>query len=198
MLRKARDFALMLDFHDFCQGSGWLHRFKVRYGIVFKSIVAVEMVKVAWSEVAATCLRNCFRKADTKPEAKPDASDGQSRGDSWHRVIDSDMGGHDLRSDDLVCADEDADTAEPCTNEGIVNEVRGKSDALESDEDDDETSERAAINAPSAMGYIEDLKQLVYAKGLSKEHAAALNKVETAFIKSALPNQTAITDVAKK
>ncbi|KAH9381745.1 hypothetical protein HPB48_010564 [Haemaphysalis longicornis] len=55
---------------------------------------AVEMVKAAWSEVTATCVRNCFRKAsfvDTQPEAEPDASDGQSGGDLWQRVIDSDM-----------------------------------------------------------------------------------------------------------
>ncbi|KAH9365768.1 hypothetical protein HPB48_016846 [Haemaphysalis longicornis] len=55
---------------------------------------SVEMVKSAWSEVTATCVRNCFRKAgfvDTQPEAEPDASDGQSGGDLWQRVIDSDM-----------------------------------------------------------------------------------------------------------
>ncbi|KAH9381012.1 hypothetical protein HPB48_008226 [Haemaphysalis longicornis] len=51
-------------------------------------------------------------------------------------------------------ADEDADTAEPCTDEGSVNEVRGKSDAEESDTDDDDTSEPAPISAPIAMGYI--------------------------------------------
>ncbi|KAH9378808.1 hypothetical protein HPB48_001702 [Haemaphysalis longicornis] len=51
------------------------------------------MVK-AWSEVTATCTPNCFRKAgfvDIQPEAEPDASDGQSSGDLWQRVIDSDM-----------------------------------------------------------------------------------------------------------
>lgn len=71
------------------------------------------------------------------------------------------MGSQYIGSDDFVCADEDADTAEPCTDEGIVNEVRGKSDGEESDGGDDETSEPAPISAPVAMGYIEDLKQLV-------------------------------------
>ncbi|KAH9371646.1 hypothetical protein HPB48_000500 [Haemaphysalis longicornis] len=149
------------------------------------------MVKAAWAEVAASCVRNCFRKAgfvDTQPESEHDASD----------VIDSDMGDHDLGWDDLVCADEDADTAEPCTDEGIVNEVRGKSDAEESDADDDETSEPAPISAPIAMGYIEDLKQLLYAKGLGEEHAAGLNKLEAAFIMSALQKQRAIIDFFAK
>ncbi|XP_049275472.1 tigger transposable element-derived protein 4-like [Rhipicephalus sanguineus] len=39
MLAKAKDFAFLLDFPDFCPGNGWLHRFKVHHGIVFKSIV---------------------------------------------------------------------------------------------------------------------------------------------------------------
>lgn len=116
----------------------------------------------------------------------------------WQRVIGSDMGGHDLGWDDFVCAHEDADSAELCTDEGIVNEVRGKSDAEESDADNDETSEPAPISAPVAMGYIEDLKQVVYAKGFGKEHAAALNKLETALIKSALQKETAITDFFAK
>ncbi|KAH9361466.1 hypothetical protein HPB48_004591 [Haemaphysalis longicornis] len=37
---------------------------------------AVEIMKAAWSEVIATCVRNCFRKAgfvDTQPEAEPNA-----------------------------------------------------------------------------------------------------------------------------
>ncbi|KAH9373602.1 hypothetical protein HPB48_014801 [Haemaphysalis longicornis] len=92
------------------------------------------------------------------------------------------MRGHDLGWDDFVCANEDTDTSEPCTDEGIVNEVRGKSDAKESDADDDEASEPAPISSPNAMGYIEDLEQLVYTNGLGEEHAAALNKLETAVI----------------
>ncbi|KAH8040048.1 hypothetical protein HPB51_009304 [Rhipicephalus microplus] len=39
MLAKAKDFAFLLDFPDFCPGNDWLHHFKVRHGIVFKSIV---------------------------------------------------------------------------------------------------------------------------------------------------------------
>ncbi|KAH9360057.1 hypothetical protein HPB48_020283 [Haemaphysalis longicornis] len=106
--------------------------------------------------------------------------------------------GRDLCLDDLICADEDADTAEPCTVEGIVNEVRGKGDAKESEADNVETSEPAPISAPVAMGYMEDLKQLVYAKGLGGGHVAALKELGTALIKSALQTQTAITDFFAK
>ncbi|KAH9367982.1 hypothetical protein HPB48_022391 [Haemaphysalis longicornis] len=70
-------------------------------------------------------------------------------------------GGHDFGWDDFVCADEDADTWEPCMDEGIVKEVLGKSDVEESDADDDETSEPASTSAPIAITYIEDLKQVV-------------------------------------
>ncbi|KAH9379433.1 hypothetical protein HPB48_007891 [Haemaphysalis longicornis] len=126
------------------------------------------MVKAAWSEVTATCVRNCFRKAgfvDTQAQVEFDASDGQSGGDLWQRVIDSDMGGggHDLRWDDLVCADDDADTLKSCSDEGIGKEMRGKSDSEELGADDDETSEPAPISQPVATRNIEDLlKQLVY------------------------------------
>ncbi|KAH9372939.1 hypothetical protein HPB48_019264 [Haemaphysalis longicornis] len=277
-LRKARDFAFMLDFPDVCPGNGWLHRFERRHGIVFKSIVGeaasarkskkqrcfMSYVPVryrynakAWitpnlfaewlsdfnregqgqgrrvlfvidncsaphmqafltarcsagrrsthsrlrsrrradferprhhynndrerqarhfSEpasrappttrrkrfpiVTSTCVRNSLLKAgfvDTQPGDEPDASVGQSGSDLWQRVIDSEIGGHDLGWYDFVCADENADTAEPCKDQGIVNEVLGKSDAEESDADDDETSDPAPISAPVAMGYMEDL-----------------------------------------
>ncbi|KAH6948713.1 hypothetical protein HPB50_025927 [Hyalomma asiaticum] len=188
MLAKVKDFAFLLDFPDFCPGNGWLHRFKVRHGIVFGSFFvthpsvlcppaapstlhrqrrvvermliavdrpaanlplrvslysALEMVKASWAEVMATCVQNCFRKAgfaDVGPDADPEASEeDHSGGDLWQRVVDSDMGGRDICWDDFVTADDDADTVEPCTDEGIVNEVRGKSDLEESDDDDDET-----------------------------------------------------------
>ncbi|KAH6923741.1 hypothetical protein HPB50_005812 [Hyalomma asiaticum] len=140
MLAKARDFAFLLYFPDFCSGNGWLHRFKVRHGNVFKSIVAVdrpaanlplrvslysalEMVKASWAEVTATCVQNCFRKAgfaDVEPDADPEASEeDHSGGDLWQRVVDSDMGGRDICWDDFVTANADADTAEPCTDEAL-------------------------------------------------------------------------------
>ncbi|KAH6936129.1 hypothetical protein HPB50_013554 [Hyalomma asiaticum] len=163
---------------------------------------ALEMVKASWAEVTATCVQNCFRKAgfaDVGPDADPEVSEeDHSGGNLWQRVVDSDMGGWDVRWDDFVTADDDADTAEPCTDEGIVNEVRGKSDSEESDDDDDETLEPAPTSVPVAIGYIDSLRQLVYAKGLGEEHAVALNKLETTLIASALSKQTCITDFFAK
>ncbi|KAH6939522.1 hypothetical protein HPB50_019013 [Hyalomma asiaticum] len=160
------------------------------------------MVKASWAEVTATCVQNCFRKAgfaDVGPDADPEASEeDHSGGDLWQRVVDSDMGERDICSDDFITANDDADTAEPCTDEGIVNEVHGKSDSEESDDDDDETLEPVPKSMPVAIGYIDSLRQLVYAKGLGEEHAAALNKLETTLIASALSKQTCITDFCKK
>ncbi|KAH7935201.1 hypothetical protein HPB52_004789 [Rhipicephalus sanguineus] len=159
---------------------------------------ALEMVKASWAEVTATCVQNCFRKAgfaDVGADADPEASEeDHSGGDLWQRVVDSDMGGRDICWDDFVMADDDTDTAEPCMDEGIVNEVRGKSGSEESDDDDDETLEPAPTSVPVATGYIDSLRQLVYAKGLGEEHAAALNKLETTLIASALSKQTSSLD----
>ncbi|KAH7936004.1 hypothetical protein HPB52_016375 [Rhipicephalus sanguineus] len=135
---------------------------------------------------------------DIKRLRRATYADDHSGGDLWQRVVDSDMGGRDICWDDFVMANDDANTAEPCTDEGIVNEVRGKSDSEESDDDDDETLEPAPTSVPVAIGYIDSLRQLLYAKGLGEEHAAALNKLETTLIASALSKQTCITDFFAK
>lgn len=70
--------------------------------------------------------------------------------------------------------------------------MQGKSNAEKSD--DDETSEPAPLSAPVTMGYTEELRQLVYVKGLGEEHAAALTKLETALIRSAVKKQKSITE----
>ncbi|KAH6927452.1 hypothetical protein HPB50_003630 [Hyalomma asiaticum] len=179
MLAKAKDFAFLLDFPDLPRK--WLatsvqavDRQAANLPLRVSLYSALDLVKALWAEVTATCVQNCFRKdgfADVGPDADPEASE-------------EDHSGGDL--DDFVTANDDADAAEPCMDEGIVNEVRGKSDSEESDDDDDETLEPAPTSVPVAIGYIDSLRQFVYAKGLGEEHAAALNKLETTLIASAL------------
>ncbi|KAH6931008.1 hypothetical protein HPB50_021319 [Hyalomma asiaticum] len=174
MLAKAKDFAFLLDFPDFCPGNGWLHRLQAvdrpeaNLPLRVSLYSALEMVKASWAEVTATCVQNCFRKpgfVDIGPDADPEASEeDHSGGDLWQRVVD--IGGRDICWDDFVTADDDADTAEPCTDEGIVNEVRCKSDSEESDDDDDETLEPAPTSMPVAIGYIDSLRQLVSARSM--------------------------------
>ncbi|KAH7969443.1 hypothetical protein HPB52_022367 [Rhipicephalus sanguineus] len=124
------------------------------------------MVKASWAEVTAACVQNCFRKAgfvDVRPDAEPEASEkDHSGGDLWQHVLDSDTGEREICWDYFITADDDADTVELCTDEGIVNEVCGKSDLEESDDDyDDETLEPAPTRVPVAIGYINSLRQLV-------------------------------------
>ncbi|XP_049267374.1 tigger transposable element-derived protein 6-like [Rhipicephalus sanguineus] len=115
---------------------------------------ALEMLKDSWTEVTATCVQNCFRKAgftDVGPDAEPEApEEHRSGGDLWQCVVDSDMGEQNICWKDFITADDDADTAEPCMDEGIVNEVRGRSGSEESDDDDDETLELAPTSVPVA------------------------------------------------
>ncbi|KAH7969150.1 hypothetical protein HPB52_015143 [Rhipicephalus sanguineus] len=68
------------------------------------------------------------------------------------------MGERDICWEDFITADDDANTAEPCMDEGIVNEARNKSDSEESD--DDETLEPAPTSVPVAIGFIDSLRQL--------------------------------------
>ncbi|KAH7979060.1 hypothetical protein HPB49_007957 [Dermacentor silvarum] len=82
---------------------------------------AVEMVKAAWAEVTAACVWNCFRKAgfvDVVSDGEPGTfEEDQSGGDLWQRIVDFDMGGHDIGWGGFISADEDTDIAEPCTDE---------------------------------------------------------------------------------
>nr|XP_037280134.1 LOW QUALITY PROTEIN: tigger transposable element-derived protein 6-like [Rhipicephalus microplus] len=160
---------------------------------------ALEMLKASWIEVTATCVQNCFCKAgfiDAGPNAEPENPKEDRSTNWWQRVVDSDLRELDISWDDFITADDDADTAEPSTDEGIVNEVRGKSDTEESY--DDKTLEPATTSVLVAIDYIDSLRQLVYAKNLSEEHAAALTKLETVLITSALSKQTCITDFFAK
>ncbi|KAH9360110.1 hypothetical protein HPB48_003832 [Haemaphysalis longicornis] len=122
------------------------------------------MVKAACWEVTATFVRNCFHKAgfvDTQPEAEPDASDGhESSTPTWGAMTSA-------RTISFVPM-KMLTTAEPCRDEGTVDEVRGKSDAEESDADADETSEPAPISAPVSIGYIMTLNNLFTTRASAK------------------------------
>lgn len=167
-------------------------------------LAAVEMLKAAWMELTAECIANCFRKAGFMGPGTEDAIDhpqeGRSHEDLWQRVVDTQLAGPDVAWDDFVSADDDADIAEPCTDEAIVREVRALPDCPETDEDDDEDAALppVAVNASTAIGYIASLKELVCSRGLGDEHITALEKLETAVMRSALKKQTCIMGFFQK
>ncbi|XP_065280886.1 tigger transposable element-derived protein 6-like [Dermacentor albipictus] len=165
-------------------------------------LAAVDMLKAAWMELTAECIENCFRKAGFMGPGFEDAIDhppeGRSREYLWQRVVDTQLAGPDVAWDDFVSADDDADIAEPCTDEAIVREVRTLPDCPETDEDEDAALPPVAVNASTAIGYIASLKELVCSRGLGDEHITALEKLETAVMQSALKKQTCITDFFQK
>ncbi|XP_065286853.1 tigger transposable element-derived protein 6-like [Dermacentor albipictus] len=167
-------------------------------------LAAVDMLKAAWMELTAECIENCFRKAGFMGTGTEDAIDhppeGRSHEDLWQRVVDTQLAAPDVAWDDLVSADDDADIAEPCTDEAIVREVRALPDCPETDEDYDEDAALppVAVNASTAIGYIASLKELLCSRGLGDEHITALEKLETAVMRSALKKQTCITDFFQK
>ncbi|EEC00659.1 centromere protein B, putative [Ixodes scapularis] len=123
-------------------------------------LAAVEMLKAAWMELTAECIADCFRKAGFMGPGTEDAIDhpqeGRSHEDLWQRVVDTQLAGPDVAWDDFVSADDDADIAEPCTDEAIVREVRALPDCPETDEDDDED---AAL--PPVAALCESIRELL-------------------------------------
>ncbi|KAH8025420.1 hypothetical protein HPB51_007732 [Rhipicephalus microplus] len=84
--------------------------------------------------------------------------------------------GWDICCDDLITADDDADTVEPCTDGGIVNEVRGESDLEQSDCENDEALEPAP-HAAYATGLGEGAAcRLVTLKGFRKRKSQLIEQ----------------------
>lgn len=85
------------------------------------------MARVTRAEAKAVCARNCFHKAgfvdmpNAASNAEPDASqEDKSTDDLWQRVVSFDTSGRDIGWDNFVSVDDDADIAEPCTDDGII------------------------------------------------------------------------------
>ncbi|KAH6944609.1 hypothetical protein HPB50_004250 [Hyalomma asiaticum] len=92
---------------------------------------------------------------DIRPNAKPEASEeDHSGGDCGSESSTPIWVGRTIFWD-LISSDDDADTVERSTDQGIVGEVHGKSDLQESDDDDDETVELAPTSTLVAIGYID-------------------------------------------
>ncbi|KAM7306471.1 hypothetical protein ISCGN_010174 [Ixodes scapularis] len=193
LLGKARDFAFLLNFTKFSPGNGWLHRFKERHGIVYKSIV---------KEGASVDIERAERwLADNLDEiySYTKASQDDAQGiDSTLRTeaVAASLTEEGQTWDDVADADKDVIVSESASDKAIMREVR-QDIAASNDEDDvgDGVAPSPPVSTATALGHIASLKQLVYARGLSDVHIDQLSNLEGAIIGSALRKQTAISDL---
>lgn len=95
--------------------------------------------------------------------------------------------------------DDDSGIAEPCTDEGIVCEVKAYYDDLESDDENDKAIELVpvTVSTSTVANYITFLKELVCSKALSEEHLWALDELDSGVIGPGLRRQACITHFFK-
>ena len=105
-------------------------------------VQATNMIAASWRETSSTIIQNCFRKAGFKHHAVDPASEIQEdplpapAPDVWNRVqrwLD------DVQFDEFAASEPEAGTAQPMSDQDIVNIVLTENDVQ--DESDDETEE---------------------------------------------------------
>ena len=105
-------------------------------------VQATNMIAASWRETSSTIIQNCFRKAGFKHHAVDPASEIQEdplpapAPDVWNRVQRW-LG--DVQFDEFAASEPEAGTAQPMSDQDIVNIVLTKNDVQ--DESDDETEE---------------------------------------------------------
>ena len=105
-------------------------------------VQATNMIAASWRETSSTIIQNCFRKAGFKHHAVDPASEIQEdplpapAPDVWNRVQRW-LG--DVQFDEFAASEPEAGTAQPMSDQDIVNIVLTENDVQ--DESDDETEE---------------------------------------------------------
>ena len=105
-------------------------------------VQATNMIAASWRETSSTIIQNCFRKAGFKHHAVDPASEIQEdplptpAPDVWNRVQRW-LG--DVQFDEFAASEPEAGTAQPMSDQDIVNIVLTKNDVQE--ESDDESEE---------------------------------------------------------
>ena len=106
-------------------------------------VQATNMIAASWRETSSTIIQNCFRKAGFKHHAVDPASEIQEdplpapAPDVWNRVQRW-LG--DVQFDEFAASEPEAGTAQPMSDQDIVNIVLTENDVQ--DESDDETEEK--------------------------------------------------------
>ena len=142
-------------------------------------VQATNMVAKAWRDTSATIIQNCFRKAGFKhhavdPEPQFEGPPPQPSPDMWNRVQRW-MG--DVDFDEYATSDPQAPTAEPMTDEDIVQLVLTENDPQEIDSDDEEgeiPSGSTIKNSTEFLAIIDQQKAYLKRNGMSTEFVEQL------------------------
>ena len=104
-------------------------------------VQATNMIAASWRETSSTIIQNCFRKAGFKHHAVDPAPETE---DVWNRVLRW-LG--DVQFDEFAASEPEADTAQPMSDQDIVNIVLTENDAQEEsdNESDEEIPSASAI-----------------------------------------------------
>ena len=111
-------------------------------------VQATNMIAASWRETSSTIIQNCFRKAGFKHHAVDPVSEIQEdplpapAPDVWNRVQRW-LG--DVQFDEFAASEPEAATAQPMSDQDIVDLVRTENDAQE--ESDDESEEEIPASA---------------------------------------------------
>ena len=112
-------------------------------------VQATNMIAASWRETSSTIIQNCFRKAGFKHHAVDPAPETEDpppapAPDVWNRVQRW-LG--DVQFDEFVASEPEADTAQPMSDQDIVNIVLTENDAQEEsdNESDEEIPSASAI-----------------------------------------------------
>ena len=102
-------------------------------------VAATNMVHNVWKETSSTIIQNCFCKAWFKhqavdPDPAPEEPSVTTAPDVWNKVQRW-MG--NVQFDDFVTSEPEASTAQPMTDEEMINLIHTENDAPEEESDDE-------------------------------------------------------------
>ena len=136
------------------------------------------MIAASWKETSSTIIQNCFRKAGFKHHAVDPVSEIQEdplptpAPDVWNRVQRW-LG--DVQFDEFAASEPEAATAQPMSDQDIVDLVRTENDAQ--DESDDE-SEEEIPSASAIKTSVEFLAMIDQQKAFLKRNQMPTDIVE--------------------
>ena len=135
------------------------------------------MVHNSWKEISSTIIQNYFCKAgfkhhDLDPEATPEEASVAPAPDVWNKVQ---RWIGDMPFEEFVANEPEALTAEPMTDDEIVNLVHTENDAPQEESDDEEEEEPPTKHIKSTNKFLAIIDQQ---KAFLKKNNLPLDAVE--------------------